>query len=120
MSLYKNGTTFSPAATDTADGATCTNSSDTAGKAWSIDIALAASEVPYAITATTTSGAYTSAASSALVITVDDTAPTANIAPVDDGYINSVEDDADVTLTATGSSDVASMVFSATDGTDTL
>ena len=62
VTLLKNGSAFSPAETDTADGATCTNGTDTAGKEWSIDIDLTASATPYAITATATSGGTTSVA----------------------------------------------------------
>ena len=77
VTLLKNGSAFSPAETDTADGATCTNGTDTAGKGWSIDIDLTASATPYAITATATSGGTTSVASAALDITVDTTVPVA-------------------------------------------
>ena len=76
VTLLKNGSAFSPAKTDTADGSTCTNGTDTAGKGWSIDIDLTASGTPYAITATATSGSSTSVTSAALDITVDTIAPT--------------------------------------------
>ena len=74
VTLYKDGTAIS--GTITANGSTCTNGSDASGKGFTKDIDLTAQATPYAITAKAVSGGITSAASAALDITVDDTAPT--------------------------------------------
>ena len=76
VTLYKDGVVFSPLRTGTANGAVCTNGTDTVGKVFSIDVYLAAQAAAYSITATATNGGQTSAASDAVMVTVDTTVPT--------------------------------------------
>ena len=73
VTLYKDGTAIS--GTVTADGASCTNGSDTTAKTFTKDIDLAGRINPYAITASVTSGSSISPYASSLAITVDATAP---------------------------------------------
>ena len=73
VELFKDNAAFSTPATDTADGSGCTSPA----KRFSINVSLAAQASAYDITAKATDAAgNTSAASTALAITVDTTAPT--------------------------------------------
>ena len=118
VTLLNNGTAFSPAETDRADGSTCTNGGDTGGKAWSVDIAL--TEGTHTLTATATSGITTSAPSAPLVLTVDTTAPAGVVEPVSGGFVSAAEDDASVPIVVSADERLGSATFSITDGTDTL
>ena len=118
VSLLNNGTAFSPAETDRADGSTCTNGGDTGGKAWSVDIAL--TEGTHTLTATATSGITTSAPSAPLVLTVDTTAPAGVVESVSGGFVGAAEDDGSVTVRVSADEPLSSATFSITDGTDTV
>ena len=85
VTFYKDGTAMGGPVT--ADGSQCTNGSDTNGKGFTKDLSLTARAFAYAITAKATSGGVTSAASTALNITVDTTAPAATYGTITTGSV---------------------------------